>query len=204
MREKTDQPVLPGAPALGADVADLIRIAARHTLLPHPDVVAKMNGAMFPSVRGPMKDRLRVIRHGTSDVLVDDNTTPRWALFWSHGIRATHSAKGWTVAHLWPGATVRDPRYYTALGNLALIAEPLAALSDTSGPFADYLRFHAKAVYGFVPSGAPIPAEPPGYGAIAWRYLDPIPDPRAFLRGQMLRLANQRVERLRPLMWPAQ
>jgi hypothetical protein len=147
-----------------------------------------------------MANRLSVTRHGEDRATVDDNTTPRRALFWCHGIRATHPAKGWTVAHLRPGEFVRKPEYDTALCNIALIAEPSASLSDKSGPFADDLRFHARTVYGIVPSGAPIPVEPKGCGAIGWRYLDPIRNPRAFVREQMLRLANRRVEILRPLM----
>lgn len=184
-----------GSPNLEDDVTAIAAIAARHCRLPHPDVVARCPAAIFPTIRDQQK-------RGTVDteqrLLLDDNTTPRWALFWAHGMPQTHHPRGWTIAHVWKAT--KDPTAYTHLANLCLMPECLGSLSDKDGPLSRFLEYHACSVYGWHPTHASPPDRPPGYHEIQWRYLDPHPDPLGFIRERVATLSNQRVAVLRQLM----
>ncbi|MBM9593438.1 hypothetical protein [Roseitranquillus sediminis] len=188
----------PAPPDLGPDLKALVQIAVPHCLLPHPDVVAAVGGAIFPVIRGAKSDRFSVQEIDGRRLMVDDNTSPRWALLWSHGYRMTHPAKGWTIAHVWTRA--RDPDSYTHLANILMMPEPLASLSDKQGPLGPYLRFHAFDAYGWSPAGEDAPGRPDGYEMISWTYFEPHSDPWSFIRQQMSRLNNDRVRALAPLM----
>ncbi|MCO5161275.1 MAG: hypothetical protein M9939_09080 [Mesorhizobium sp.] len=186
---------LSGPPDLDDDVATIAALAARHCRLPHPEVVARCNAAVFPTIRDQQ-------RRGTLDVerrlLRDDNVTPRWALFWAHGMPQTHHPRGWTIAHVWKAT--KDPAAYTHLANLCLMPECLGSLSDKDGPLCRYLEYHAWSVYGWRPETASVPEKPEGYDEIRWGYLDPHPDPIGFIRERVMTLGNQRVAVLRDLM----
>ncbi len=183
------------APDLKEDVAVIATIAVRHCRLPHPDVVTKCQEAVFPTIRDQQ-------RRGTLDterrLLLDDNVTPRWALFWAHGMAQTHHPRGWTIAHVWKAT--KDPSAYTRLANLCLMPECLGSLSDKDGPLCRFLEYHAWNVYGWHPTHASPPEPPPGYCDIQWKYLDPYPDPLGFIRKRLATLNNQRVSVLRYLM----
>jgi len=86
-----------GPPDLGPDAMQIAALAARHCLLPHPGVVATLGKAVFPTVRDQQK---RGTINREKGILLDDNVTPRWALFWSHAFPQTHHPKGWTIAHV--------------------------------------------------------------------------------------------------------
>lgn len=130
--------------------------------------------------------------------MLDDNVTPRWALFWAHGMPQTGHPRGWTIAHVWKAA--KDPAAYTHLANLCLMPECLGSLSDKDGPLCRFLEYHAWRVYGWRPEIAPVPEKPAGYDKIGWTYFKPYPDPTGFIHERMLTLDNQRVLALRPLM----
>ena len=49
---------------------------------------------------------------GATVGMYDDNATPEWALFWSHGLQGTRP-KGWVITHVWP--TSHDINLYTHL-----------------------------------------------------------------------------------------
>lgn len=189
--------VLPTLLDLGEDALALVRIAARHCLLPDPATVACFDGAVFPSIRD-QKNRITAGEHDGRAILLDDNVTARWALLWSHGISATHHPKGWTFAHVWP--TVKDPDAYTHLANLVMMPEYLASLSDKQGPLTRYLQFHAWSRYSWKPSGFEPPAEPEAFDGIDWRYLPTCFDPSSFVRRRLAELNNQRAILLRPMM----
>jgi len=184
-----------GRPSLGEDVARIATLAARHCRLPHPNVVRQFPRAIFPTIRD-QKHR------GTVDeerrLLLDDNVSPRWALFWSHGIPQTHHPKGWTIAHIW--AAPKDPEAYTHLANLCLMPECLGSLSDKDGPLCAYLRFHALNVYGWHPANEEKPSQPEGYEEIEWCYLPEYAHPKEFIGERMRQLNSQRVIALRRLM----
>ena len=186
---------LPKRPDFGSDADDIAIIALKHCRLPARETVAELSRPVFPTIRDS-KRRLEVDHHRR--LLFDTNTTPRWALFWSHGIAATHHPKGWTVAHVW--AAAKDPEAYTNLANLVLMPECLGSLSDKKGPLCQYLEYHAYAVYGWKPIGFAVPIKPKGFDDIVWDYFEPIERPMDFVNSRVMRLSNQRVKALRPLM----
>lgn len=184
-----------GPPKLEDDIAAIAALAARHCRLPHPDVVARCGAAIFPTIRDQQ-------RRGTLDtergLLLDDNATPRWALFWAHRMPQTHHPRGWTIAHVWKAT--KDPAAYTHLANLCLMPECLGSLSDKDGPLCRFLEHHAWSVYRWRPETASVPEKPEGYDEIRWSYLDSHPDPIGFIRERVMTLGNQRVAVLRDLM----
>ena len=183
-------------PDLGSDANGLAHLAARHCRLPHPATVATLDGAIFPTIRH--QQRRGEIDH-EAGLLLDDNVTPRWALFWTHGLMQTHHPKGWTIAHVWP--LPKDPDSYTHLANLCLMPECVASLSDKDGPLCAYLRFHAQEVYGWTPPKTePLTNAPPNFHDIEWSYLPKIDNPRAALHARIAELGNQRIKVLRGLM----
>ena len=182
-------------PDLTREVAAIAALAIGHCRLPHPDVVAQCAGAIFPTIRDQR-------RRGTVDtergLLLDDNTTPRWAIFWAHGMPQTHHPSGWTIAHVWKAT--KDPDAYTHLANLCFMPECLGSLSDKDGPLCRFLEYHAWKVYGWHPAHTEAPEMPPGYDCISWRYLDPHAETLMFVRHRVMSLKNQRVMILRQLM----
>ncbi len=87
--------------------------------------------------------------------MYDDNTTPRWAFFWAHGIPETAHPSNRTFAHVWEGAD--NIGAYTHLANLVMVPEPFASLTDKDGPLTGFLRWHAWTVYRWKPASAAAP-----------------------------------------------
>ena len=182
------------------DAITLSRIAVHYCRLPNPHVVQQLRGAVFPVVRDSGK-RMKIGRENGRRVMYDDNTTPRWALLWSHGCGKTgHYPEGWTFAHVWNES--KDPDAYTHVANLVMMPECFASLSDKLGPLVPLLRYHAAAVYGWWPVGKDdsVGTPPPGYDGLQWNYLDAYADPRGFIQNQLRRLNSQRVKSLRDLL----
>lgn len=177
-----------------ADV--LISVVASYVRLPHPGVVDQLGGAVFPSIRD-QKNRLTLSNLGDRRILLDDNTTPRWAMLWSHGYATTAHPTGWTFAHVW--GRPKDPDCYTHVANLAMMPEYLASLSDKDGPLGAYLRYHAWEKYGWKPIEEDDPQRPEGYEAISWCYLREEIDPRGFISSRVQKLDNERCKILRSL-----
>ena len=188
-------------PDISTDAAALCRIVVPYCRLPNPHVVKQLRGAVFPVVRDSGK-RMQIGMENGRRVMYDDNTTPRWALLWSHGCGKTgHYPEGWTFAHVWNES--KDPDSYTHVSNLVMMPECFASLSDKRGPLVPLLRHHAAAVYGWWPAGKDdsVGTPPPGYDGLKWNYLDSYADPRSFIQNQLHRLNNQRVESLRDLLF---
>ncbi|WP_295171771.1 hypothetical protein [uncultured Brevundimonas sp.] len=185
---------------LGDDRIALVTIAIRHCLMPHPDVVSAFPYAVFPSVRDARR-RGHVEDCGGQAVMFDDNTTPRWALLWSHGIKSLPRAHGWTFAHVWDRSTAAlHPHHaYTHLANLCMMPEFFGSLSDKKGPLVGYLQYHAWNRYGWSPDMAP-PAKPTDFDELEWRYLDPALDPQSAFRSIFLASRDKRAIELRRLM----
>lgn len=178
----------------------LAEIIVKKSWVPHPKVVRALGRAVFPTVRAK-KDhpRLSEIRQGKNVLgMYDDNTTPRWALLWAHGIRATGHPSGWTFAHVWENAD--DIEAYTHLANLVMVPECLASLTDKSGPLTTFLRWHAWTAYQWKPSSENEPAKPECYDELKWRYLDKSENPREIIKQRLTELGNERVLILRPIM----
>ena len=193
-------PSKPNPPDISEDVLGLVKISVRHCRLPHPAVVKCMDGVVFPAIRGRLEQRGKCLT-GTIDgqkIMYDDNTTPRWALLWSHGFSTMSHPKGWVFAHVWDD--VKNPEAYTHLANLVMLPESFGGLSDKQGPLVPYLRYHAEATYGWRPDSKDSVAKPPGYDDLVWNYLDSIPDPRGFMRERMSKSSEKRVKLLRELL----
>ena len=186
---------LPNPPILGDDTNELAIIAARYCQLPHPDTAAQFSGAVFPSIRD-QKNRHTLDRE--KGLLLDSNRTPRWALFWSHGIKFVSHPKGWTIAHIW--TCPKDPNAYTHLANLVLMPECFGSLSDKGGPLSGLLEYHSFSVYGWTPKDFQKPLKPDGFDDVKWQYFDPIENAKSFVHNRVLSLNNQNVKILRPLM----
>ena len=177
----------------------LAQMVAKLSYLPHPDTVRALNGAAFPTARARrLHPRLSLILKDNEAIgMYDDNTTPTWALLWSHGI-VGGQRKGWGFAHVWQVSD--DTKSYTNIANLALIPECFTSLTDKEGPLTSYLRWHAWVVYGWKPVNKETPSEPPEFDKIKWIYLERNTEPRQFINKRMLERNNDRVRILRPIM----
>ena len=195
MRQSINQSV--SAPNLGSDALVLGAIAVRHCRFPHPEVVSRLHGAVFPVIRDTQK-RSQVETVDGRRIMYDDNTTPRWALLWSHGFETTAHCKGWTFAHVWNES--KNPDAYTHVANLVMMPECLASLSDKDGPLVPFLRYHAETVYGWRPQGKPEVGKPSGYDDLEWNYFEPVPDPRGHIRARLARSNAGRAKCLRDLL----
>ena len=169
--------------------------------LPDPGTVTAFGGAVFPTVRSNSKRVTAIEAEGVVVGMYDDNTTPRWALLWAHGIRGVSKqpSLGWTFAHVWPSGM--DAGAYTHLANLAMIPECFGSLTDKQGPLTQFLRWHAWTVYQWKPAGEAEPQRPDGYEEVTWNYFAPIASPQEFVRAQMERAKCQRSALLKPLMF---
>lgn len=177
----------------------LAEIVATTSWLPSERVVKAINKAAFPTIRSNRKNpRFSLLQKGGTDIgMYDDNTTPEWALFWSHGLRGTRP-KGWTIAHVWPSS--EDISAYTNLANLVMLREPFAGLTDKDGPLTQFFRWHSWARYQWKPAQEPLPAKPSGYENIQWRYLSSDSDPKTLIFQRFTKGNNKRSRILRPIM----
>ncbi len=198
------------------DREGLIRIVAGQIWLPHPDVVRQFPSSVFLSARlnrkitstlEPAKNHrgAMISMASESRVVLDDNTTPRWALLWAHGWQKSVRPRGWLCAHVWgePG-DAQNPNLYTRLANLLLIEESLAALTDKNGLFGPYLKRHAWEVYGFLPDGQTPQFDTPHYKSIDWekRYLPPNDDAIGMVRERLEQWDNRRIRSILEIGWP--
>ena len=190
-------PTLPSFETLWLPFAEAV---AKTSYMPNPAVVRTVAGAVFPTTRNQKARRTAIEGENGVVGMYDDNTTPRWALLWAHGFGgiSKNGSKGWTFAHVWPTKDDRDS--YTNLANLAMIPECFGSLTDKDGPVTHYLRWHAWIIYGWKPPGKPVPAKPPEYDSLVWRYFDAIDNPVGFIAAQFEKGGCKRCEILRPLV----
>ncbi|MCA9468967.1 MAG: hypothetical protein KC643_26485 [Nitrospira sp.] len=178
----------------------LAQMVGKTSWLPNRSVVKKLDEAIFPTSRsGSGHKRFHRIKENKRVIgMYDDNTTPAWAIFWSHGLKGTRP-KGWTIAHVWPNSN--DIKTYTHLANLAMVPEPFAGLTDKNGPLTGFLRWHAWHVYAWKPAREAKPRKPDGYDEVEWRYLTTdVSNPKSFIRDRIKSLDNERIRILQPIM----
>lgn len=191
---------IPEVDSLDPFSSQLVSIFAATCWLPHPEVVSDFDGAVFPSVRGRKGNKREGIKtvNGLDVAMYDDNTTPRWAFLWSHGITSTKHPSSRTFAHVWESGD--DVDAYTHLANIVMALEPLAGLTDKNGPLSKYLRWHSWSVYKWKPNDTTEPTKPSGYENVSWRYLPKIENARSFLIQRFRTLNNGRTRAMTPLI----
>ena len=168
---------LPSIDYKGKDARAIALLAARLCQLPDTEIVKQFKRAIFPSKRKTALRARPIIDKSKKEIgMWDDNTTPQWALIWSHGVRVgNRTLKGWHVAHVWNNCN--NVQCYTRLENLLLVPAAYAGLTDDDGPLTPYLRYHAFKAYDWKPKGKPVPKKPPEYQRFASkrRYLSAAP-----------------------------
>ena len=176
----------------------LAQIVAQTSWLPHRETVAKFKRALFPTQRKKSDAQIGKPIHQDGTVIgqYDNNSTPTWALAWTHGMAGDKT--GWTIAHVWPSS--EDIKGYTHLANLVLVPEALSTMTDKTGPLTAYLRWHSWKVYGWKPDGAYAPEEPEVYAQIKWRYLTEIEDPVRTVAAKLKESKDKRLISLIPIM----
>ena len=166
---------LPSIDYKGEDARAIALLAARLCLLPDKKTVGQFKKAVFPTQRKTALRATPIIDESNKEIgMWDDNTTPRWALRWSHDIPGGDTAlQGWRVAHVWNDCNELD--CYTRLENLLLVPAAYAGLTDDDGPLAHYLRYHAFAAYEeWHPECRQRPEKPDDYDSFrhSWQYID--------------------------------
>ncbi len=187
-------------PDIDGDAILLVILAARYCLMPHPNVVSRLDVAPFPVIRDSGK-RWKTAWDNGRTVMYDDNTIPRWVIFWSHGDGRTAHIKGCSVAHIW--AKPKDPDVFTNIANLAIIPECLASLTDKDGPLVPFLQYHAQSVYGWRPKDCAAIEKPPGYDCIKWNYIEPgddLEDPNRYIQNRLMESRSKPAECLLELI----
>lgn len=181
---------------------DLARVVARTSLLPNPEVVRACPSPIFPSIRAnrALGSRGTIATVGAERLMLDDNTTPRWALLVAHGFGPSLPSKsrGWSLAHVWSRA--QCPASYTHLANLALVPAPLSTLTDGTSPVASYIRYHAYSTYGWHPHDEEAPREPPAFNEVDWNYMTYSGSPQSNLSRFMKTTSNAWAVGMRDLM----
>jgi hypothetical protein len=170
-----DRNTLPDIDYASREARAIALMAAQFCRLPDPDTVITFGKAVFPTQRKTALRGSFIIDESNKEIgMWDDNTTPRWALIWSHDIQSGNKAlKGWHVAHVWNNCNTLE--CYTRLENLFLVPAAYAGLTDDDGPLAPYLRYHAFAAYEqWHPECKQRPEKPDDYDSFsnAWQYLD--------------------------------
>jgi hypothetical protein len=171
-------------------------MAALFCRLPDRDVVKTFNKAVFPTVRKNSKRATGEYKNGKF-LMYDDNTTPRWALVWSHvTCGEPRELLGWRIAHVWEKCD--EVECYTRLENLLLVPAAYSGLTDHDGPLAPYLRYHAYTHYGWRPGDEQDPKEPAEYEKFLekCKYLDGRSDAREFILKRLQKSQSKRAKLL--------
>lgn len=180
-------------------IPKLAQMVAEFSWLPNAETVRSWDRAVFPTKRA---NRLYarftpIIESGEEVGMYDDNTTPTWAMLWSHGM-VGGGRKGWAFAHVWQASD--DMSSYTCLANLAMIPECFASLTDKDGPLTSYLRWHAWVKYDWKPDHVEPPHMPPDYDQVQWRYLEHHSKSKQFINDRLVKQNNQRTKILHRIM----
>jgi hypothetical protein len=183
----------------GKDAQAIARLVAHLCQLPNTRTVEEFKKAVFPTQRDNSRRVERIYQGGKSVGMYDDNTTPRWAILWSHDIVGGDAKlKGWRVAHVWNNCNTLQ--CYTRLENLLLVPAAYAGLTDDDGPLAPYLRYHAYDRYDeWYPEGMPQPTKPDDYDTFSneWQYLDAAADSPSLVFKRLEKSGSERAEVLR-------
>ena len=96
----------------------------------------------------------------TAEPKTEPNIQAGKAIRQAMGIPVSWRGFNWTVCHIWgiddpafqqSNVIVRDPCYYSCVGNLVLLPTPLKALTDSVPEIKHMLRVCAYHLYGWLP-----------------------------------------------------
>ena len=189
---------MPPLQDLQEHILGLANMVASCSYLPNKDVVSQWESSVFPTTRNNRKVYQVFQNKDGVRGMYDDNTTPRWALLWAHGIPLVAHQKGWVTAHVWPVSN--DINAYTHLANLMLVPECFGSLTDKEGPLTTFIRWHTWSCYAWKPEGVDEPKKPEHYDNICWQYFQQEEKSQAFVSRRVQSLDNERIRVLRPLM----
>ena len=186
---RADKKKCPTPPNLAEHILALAQIFAANSFLPNEQTARELNYPIFQTLRNPKRRYQLHYEKNAPVAMYDDNTTPRWALLWAHGIEAVAHQKGWQFSHVWPAS--EDRHAYTRVANLALVPECFGGLTDKQGPLVPFLRWHAWCKYLWKPANKMIPQCPAGFETITWQYLPYKENPARFISDRMGTLNNR-------------
>ena len=93
---------------------------------------------------------------------LEENIRAGKALVCALGVRPSPKPRTWTVCHIWgydddrfatESIIVKDPRYYSCVGNMVWLPTPMKGFTDTVPEIKRMLRTCAYYLYGWVPRG---------------------------------------------------
>ncbi len=99
---------------------------------------------------------------------MEPNIRAGLALWRALGFGPRSKPKNWTVCHIWgvddeyfqrPNTIVRNPKYYSCVGNMVALPSPLKALTDGLPEIKRMLRVCAYYLYGWVCDADEVKAE---------------------------------------------
>jgi hypothetical protein len=148
-----------GLEELKSELPLITEIIARTARWVHPNTFSAFP-VWYPEVaRGTPSynaDYSQVYKHKQTSEKVEGNIYAQKALRYALG--ATDSGN-WTVCHIWgiddpkfqrPNSIVKDPRYYSCVGNMIWLPTPLKGFTDSVPEIKLMLRTCAFHVYGWV------------------------------------------------------
>jgi hypothetical protein len=127
----------------------------------HPDTFRALPVWCPDTARGHARYDARwdaVLVSGRGVPKVEQNIRAATALVEALGVKTPPKPKNWTVCHIWGydddkfagrSNVVRDPRYYSCIGNMVWLPTPLKGFTDAVPAIKECLRVCAFHLYGW-------------------------------------------------------
>jgi hypothetical protein len=150
-----------GLTELRDDLPLVVRMIARSARWVHPDTFRSLPVWCPDTARGrPRYDArwLQPLVSGRGVPKLEENIRAANALVSALGVRAP-KPKNWTVCHIWgydddkfaaQSNIVKDPRYYSCVGNMVWLPTPLKGFTDAVPKIKRMMRTCAFHMYGWV------------------------------------------------------
>lgn len=139
----------------------IMETIARTARWVHPDTFRALPVWCPDTARGQPRYDARwnsVLVSGRGVPKVEENIRAGTALVEALGVKSPPKPKNWTVCHIWGyddekfagrSNVVRDPRYYSCVGNMVWLPTPLKGFTDAVPAIKECLRFCAFHLYGW-------------------------------------------------------
>jgi hypothetical protein len=157
----TSAPLSDGLLEIRHELPLVMKMIARTARWVHPDTFHALPIWCPDTARGrPRFDAMwsRPLVSGRGVPKVEENIRAGNALVEALGVPRP-KPKNWTVCHIWgyddekfsgPGNVVRDPRFYSCIGNMIWLPTPLKGFTDAVPQIKECLRVCAFQLYGWV------------------------------------------------------